>query len=210
MNKPSKEESVNYITYKRVIDLRNEELEILKKYDLKKAKYIYTGQCKESTISGRHSGFLWDIKNKITGNKNVHIYIETAIVYQNIIRFYKEEKNMSKKDVENFIFRNKKNFIICERGLTKKESKVKEQELYHSYLVESKLTNEIVLLKNRDSQLNEVENAIKLKSSRKKEILNLPSIKVTHKDNKFYLKLNDSECELIKINITPISDENDI
>lgn len=199
--------SDKYITYERIIDLRKENLEELKQYNLKKAIYIYVGQCGEAKIDDRHSKFIWDIKNKITGNKNIHIFPEMAQTYLNIIRFFKDKKNMTQKEVENYLFRNEDNFFIVYEGLTKEESEKKEKDLYHSYLAEIPFTTEIVLLKNRDSQLEVDENSIKLKKSKKKEDFNAVEMKFIYKNNKFYLKFNDTEYEMEELKFIPIIKE---
>lgn len=202
--------SEKYITYKRVIDLINEDLVILQQYDLQQAKYIYIGQCSESKIDDRHSKTLWDVKNKTKGNKNVHMYLETAITYQNIIKFFIDQKGMTQKEAENYLFRSEEFFYIYAEGLTKEESESKEQASYHSYLTESKFTNDLIVLSNRDSQLVEVEDSIKLKKSKKKEEFNEVEMKLIFKNNKVYIKFNDEEYEMNELKLTPIIKNNDI
>lgn len=197
-------ESDKYITYKRVTDLIKEDAEVLKKYDLRQAKYIYVGQCGESEIDDRHSKFRYDVLNKGNGNKNITFNIENAIIYRNIIRFFIEQKQMSQKEVENYLFRSEDCFIITDNGLTKEESEAKEETLYHSYLAESGMTDRIVLLKNRDSQLFEKDNSIKLKNSKKQVNFNAPSMELIYRDNKFYIKFNDDEYEMQNLELVPI------
>lgn len=166
--------SDKYVTYKRITDLRNEDVDLLKKYNLKKSIYIYFGQCKASRIKQRSYDFTYKVFNKINQETNeidskITIEVETAIAYQNIIRFFIEEKGMTKKQAIKHVFRSKESFVIIKNNLTKRESIELETNKYHSYMIVNRLTDEIVLLKNNDSKIYDTENSIKLKNSKKKK-----------------------------------------
>ncbi|CEP43706.1 hypothetical protein [Paraclostridium sordellii] len=201
-----------WVVYKRMINLRNEDLLILKKYGLKKAQYIYTGECEESRIKQRTRDFIYKIKNRTDeSKKDIHIELDTAIIYQNIIKFYKEHKKMTQKEAESYLFKREGTFIIEHRDLnTEHEAKLLEQKLYHTYLTESKISNDLVVLKNRNSQLQESETSIKRKRTRRNEEFNSVEMKLLYKNNKYYIKFNDKEYEMTELKITPIMENNDI
>lgn len=201
--------SNKYIVYKRVIDLTKEDKEVLKNYNLKKATYYYIGKCGEAKIDDRHNKFKWDVLNKTKGNKNVHIYLETAITYQNILKFFIEHKGLTKKEAEDYVFRSKECFKIYKEGLTEKEAEIEEKRLHHSYLAETKFNDKIILLKNKDSQIYVAGNSIKLKKSRKQSDFNAPSIELTYKNNNFHMKFNDNEYK-INLMFKQINPKNDI
>lgn len=191
------EGSTKYVVYKRVIDLTKEDLTVLQQYNLKNYVYIYIGQCGESEIDNRHSKIRWDVLNRFTGNKHVHINPDTARTYQNIMRFLREQKGMTQKEAEDYLFRSKECFKIYKEELSEEESLIEEKRLYHSYMVASKLTN-IGLLPNRDSQVYETENAIKLKKTRKNE--DFVSARITiegnTKTNECFLVIDDIRIDI--------------
>lgn len=207
-----KNKEKKWVVYKRMINLRNEDLSILKKYGLKKAQYIYTGECEESRIKQRTRDFIYKIKNRTDeSKKDIHIELDTAITYQNIIKFYKEQKKMTQKEAENYLFKREGTFIVEHKDLhTEQDAKLLEQKLYHTYLSESKISNELVVLKNRNSQLYELENGIKRKHTRKNEEFNSVEMKLIYKNNRWHIKFNDKEYEMTELKITPITENNDI
>ncbi|GAA0093435.1 hypothetical protein UT300009_34660 [Paraclostridium bifermentans] len=207
-----KKNEKRWVVYKRVMDLRNEDLVLLEKYGLKKAQYIYVGECEELRIKQRTRDFIYKIKNRTDeSKKEIHIELETAIVYQNIIRFYKEQKGMTQQQSEKYLFKREETFIIEHRNLnTEQEAKLLEQKLYHKYLTENKISNELVVLKNRNSQLYESENSVKRKHTRKKEKFNSVEMELIYKNNRWYIKFNNEEYEMTELKLTPIIKNNDI
>jgi hypothetical protein len=200
--------SDNYITYERIIDLTNEDLEVLKQYNLTRAKYIYVGQCSESKIDDRHSKFIWDIKNKPTGNKNIHIFQKTADTYLNIIRFFKEQKNMTQKEVEDYLFRSEDNFKIVQSGLTKEESEELEKNRFHNYVLLLPMCS-IVLLKNNDSQVEIYNNIVRLKNNKKDvEFIN-PTFMTQHENEEYFIIINDIKIKMDSITISSYENEDE-
>lgn len=204
----SVKDSDKYITYERIIDLTNEDLEVLKQYDLTKAKYIYVGQCGESKIDDRHSKFIWDIKNKPTGNKNIHIFSKTALTYLNIMKFFKEQKNMTQKEVEDYLFRSEDNFKIVQSGLTKEESEELEKNRFHNYVLLLPMCS-IVLLKNNDSQVEIYNNIVRLKNNKKDvEFIN-PTFMTQHENEEYFIIINDIKIKMDSITISSYENEDE-
>lgn len=173
-------DSDKYITYARVTDLTTEDVEVLKKYNLQKKYYVYIGQCSEAKIDDRHSKIRYDVLNKPKGNKNVHFYLETALTYLNIMNFLKKEKGMTQKETEDYLFRSEECFKIYKCHLTKEESEEEEKRLYTNAKITSMLLNNIVVLKNKDSQVQEIQEADKehLKSKKSVKIEDFINAKV--------------------------------
>lgn len=166
----SKKGSDKFITYIRVSDLTKEDLNVLEKYNLKQVRYVYVGQCGEWRVDYRNDGFVWDIKNRFSGNKDIHLNPDTARTYQNIMKFFREQKGMSSKQAEDYLFRSKECFYICRDGLEKQESKDLEVQIYNQLMVNNIFDKSFILLDNRDKQL-EVERkdeCINLKAKNKK------------------------------------------
>lgn len=166
----SKKGSHKFITYIRVADLTKEDLNVLEKYNLKQVRYVYVGQCGAWRVDDRNDGFVWDIKNRFSGNKDIHLNPDTARTYQNIMKFFREQKRMTSKQAEDYLFRSKECFYICKDELEKQESKDLEVKVYNQLMFTNILDKSFILLDNRDKQL-EVENKddyIKLKAKNKK------------------------------------------
>lgn len=207
-----KKDEKRWVVYKRVTDLRNEDLVLLEKYGLKKAQYIYVGECEETRIKQRTRDFIYKIKNRTDASKKeMHIELETAIIYQSIIKFYKDKKKITQQQAQNYVFKREGKFLIEHKDLdTEQEARLLEQKLYHTYLTESKISDELVVLKNRDSQLYETENSIKRKHTRKNEEFNSVEMQLIYINNRWYIKFNDEEYEMNKLKLTPIAENNDI
>ncbi|WP_250675289.1 hypothetical protein LZ906_017840 (plasmid) [Paraclostridium ghonii] len=189
-----------YVVYKRITDLTNEDLDVLKKYDLENKIYIYIGQCEALRMEQRTNDFIYKIKNKTDESKEgINIKIETAITYQSIIKFYKEQKCMNQDQVENYLFRSNDCLKVYLEVLGEDDTnaKIEEKRLYHSYMIASKLVN-IELLYNKDSQVYQTENAIKLKKTRKKEDLVPPRVTIEGDciKNEYFLVIDDIRIDI--------------
>ena len=150
-----------WIVYSRIVDLRNEDIEILKKYDLKSVKYVYVGQCETSRIKQRTNDFIYKICNRTRQNRNININmnIDTAIAYQKIIKFFIEEKNMTKKQAEDYLFRSDECFKIKYQNIkTLKEAKELEKSLDSFFRLATLHDKYLCILNNRDSQLVDRDN----------------------------------------------------
>ena len=161
-------EEKTWIVYRRMVDLTKFDTEILKKYNLENFRYVYVGQCETDRIEQRTRDFVWKIKNRMDIEKKVRgIEPETAIIYQNINKFFMEYKGMTQEQAYDYMFKVLDNcFLVIDKNI-KSESDARELESkYDNGLRIMNLVNkESYILKNFTTDFEQIDEVINLKKN---------------------------------------------
>lgn len=140
-----------WVVYRRMIDLTNEDIKILRKYSLDTKKYIYTGQCKKSRIRQRGYDFINKCLKR-TDNKKDTMEVDTAEKIQNILKFLVDEKSMDLKKAKKYI--RVDSFLIVHDNIENKKEALRLEKIYDNDLrLNNLINNNFYILKNRDGDL---------------------------------------------------------
>lgn len=139
--------------YKRTWDLTQYDKDVLEKYDLKKAEYVYIGSSDDVNLRRRCNTWKADIKR----NKNVSEDIIKFI--NNLKKFYELETNYTTKEIEYLLYYNTSVIARCEslqsaRKLEKHYTTNYHQDDSFGEILET----QIILLSKKDSNLKEIKD----------------------------------------------------
>lgn len=186
--------SKKFIVYERITDLTKEDAEVLEKYDLKNKVYVYVGQCGAWLIDKRHSKFRWDILNRFL-NKKARINPLTAITYQNIFRFFREQKGMTQKQVEDYLFRSEECFHIYMYNIdTVENAELEEQKLYDQLTLDNVTDKSFILLPNSDATIytEEDNDILRVKAKNENTVVRFETlVEVRNEDLYDFINKND-------------------
>ena len=104
--KKGKKELYSFV-YKRIWDLEKFDGELLKKYGLKKAKYVYIGSCKDYNLKAKNSKFRYAIKHG-GHNKKLRSFLRA------LETFYKREFKFNKYQLDYYLYYNSEIITRCE------------------------------------------------------------------------------------------------
>lgn len=190
-------ENEKWIVYRRMIDLTNEDVKILRKYNLDNKKYIYTGQCKKSRIKQRGYDFINKCLKR-TSDKKDTMEVDTSEKIQNILKFLVNEKNMDLKRAKKYI--RVDSFLIIHNYIENKKEALRLEKIYDNELrLNNLINNNFYILKNRDGDLETLnDDTLKIKKNHSIN-LNLMSFRIEFDKNKICeMVKNDLENDIIK------------
>lgn len=144
--------------YKRLYDLTKYDSEVLEKYELKRAKYVYLGSSNEINLRRRCSVWKADIKR----NKNVSKDIIKFI--KNLKRFYELETDYTVEEIDYLLYYNASIIARCENLQSARKLEEYFTTEYHQLdFYDEILEQHIILLSKKDSVLKDIkDDSIKL------------------------------------------------
>lgn len=136
-----------YKIYKREYNLEIYDKELLKKYGLEKAKYVYVGYTKQSLME-RSYQWKWEVEHNRNINKNIVEFIKKLKV------FYMNETNYKANVINKLIF-----FNASVIDVAKNETQAKEKEKNYTgfYIFSNFFADNYRVLSDRDSCLKPVK-----------------------------------------------------
>lgn len=139
--------------YKRIWDLTQYDKDVLEKYDLKKAKYIYIGSSDKYNLRKRCTDWKIEI---IKNRKNVAKHIRQFIF--NLKAFYELETSYTFEEIDYLLYYNASVIARCE---SKEVARKLEQHFtshYHDLDSYGEILDKhIILLSKVDSELKEIK-----------------------------------------------------
>lgn len=143
-----------FFVYKRIWDLTKYNSELLEKYDLLKATYIYIGQSNKYNLKARCSDWRYELE-KCRDN----VAINTLVFIKNLSRFLKKETNLKESEIRQMLYYNAE---ILERHYTKSDAIRCEQEYNSNYywndIMGEILDSHTILLSKKDSNCKEIKD----------------------------------------------------
>ena len=146
------------IVYKREYDLKNFDIDILKKYNLEAKSYIYIGATTKKMYC-RNAKWRYAILNNSRSAAN-----EIKRFIHNLKRFYKYELQMLNDEIDKQLFYTYE--ILAETNDFQMLREL-EQVTNASYLMLEFLHNDIVLLSKFDTKIKIDNNKIVIKNNNK-------------------------------------------
>lgn len=164
--------------YKREYDLTGYDVDILQKYQLEQAIYIYVGSSCAYNIKARSSKWRYHIK---TNNSSICHTIRNFI--HNLELFYKKELKLSDNIIDDKLYYS--NVVEFEEFETLEKARAIESAIIGQYQfldsVNHMLKQKIILLSNNDSVLNITKNGntnyLKVKNKYIEKYKNKPIMK---------------------------------
>ncbi|MDV9873720.1 hypothetical protein RHG62_18925, partial [Clostridioides difficile] len=141
--------------YKREYDLTGYDVEILQKYELEQAIYVYVGSSCAYNMRARSSKWRYHIR---TNNKSICCNIKNFI--HNLELFYKMELKLSDNIINDKLYYS--NIAEFEEFETLEKAREVESTIISQYQfldsINHMLKQKIILLSNKDSVLNITKN----------------------------------------------------